>query len=94
MSKFLGHLVQRRGYKGTFVPAGEPIPLMNGRCTVTPIYDGPQDVTASVAADKLRLAKEALEKAYRAWFVEAGESVAVLECVGPILAALNEGGTE
>ena len=47
---------------------------------------------APATADKLRVAKEALEKAYRAWFVEGGESVDVLECVGPILAALNEGG--
>lgn len=45
---------------------------------------------APATADKLRVAVEALEKAYRAWFVEGGESVDVLECVGPLLAALNE----
>lgn len=51
MSKFLGHLVQRRGYKGAFVPAGEPIPLMKGRGTVTPIYDDPQNVAEAGETD-------------------------------------------
>lgn len=47
---------------------------------------------APATADKLRVAVEALGKAYRAWIVEGGESVDVLERVGPVLAALNEGG--
>lgn len=44
---FLGHLVEYKSpTAGTvFIPSGEPIPLSSG-CIVTPVYSGPQNVTA------------------------------------------------
>ena len=42
--------------------------------------------------DKLRRAVEALDAAYRRWVVEAGESNDVLQCVGPVIAALKPEG--
>jgi len=43
---FLGHLVETGG-QTDFVPAGREIVLMRGRGKATPVYDGPQNVTAT-----------------------------------------------
>lgn len=74
---FLGHLVETGG-QTEFVPAGREIVLMRGRGKVTPVYDGPQNVTATpeglrekaktpgaaAAFDALDVADRLIERAY------------------------------
>lgn len=44
---FLGHLVApASGVGAAFVPKGEAIPLMGNKGSVTPVFSGPQNVTA------------------------------------------------
>lgn len=54
--------------------------------SVHPLYTAPVPAQDD---DKLRIAVEALDAAYRRWVVEAGESNDVLQCVGPVIAALK-----
>ncbi|WBT04856.1 hypothetical protein PFY01_09335 [Brevundimonas vesicularis] len=50
--EFLGHLVAPKSGVGmVFVPKGEPVPLMAGRGSVTPVYSGPQNVTTPARAE-------------------------------------------
>lgn len=71
---FLGHLVERSGGERQFVPAGQPLRLPAGRGKVTPVYDGPQTVTAT---------PDGLREAVRAAWIAGATSVHEHWCDNP-----------
>ena len=97
---FLGHLVTPKGGDAVFVPKGERISLISQGGSVTPIYDGPQNVTAPSTADKLKVAVEGLSSAMKfidwvlSWESVAPDApiMAEVKTARQALAALNEGG--